>query len=158
MKEMDLLTALRGMKKVITVQTLTYFLLIALIEFSLFYPDLSERYDLPCQILFTTALAGFAGAFMLQKEEMDYIKSCLKQQPEILRKSLILEYGGALLATVFMMIGVLSFATNLLGNLPPAAAAFFGLVSLATIAWRNNRMFALAKMVLEGKEEAGRLN
>ena len=61
MKEMNSLTALRGMKKVIVAQTLTYFLLVAVIEFGLFYPDLSERYDLPCQILFTTALAGFAG-------------------------------------------------------------------------------------------------
>ena len=158
MKEMNSLTALRGMKKVVVAQTLTYFLLVAVIEFGLFYPDLSERYDLPCQILFTTALAGFAGAYMLQKEEMEYIKSCLKEQPEILRKSLILEYGGALLATAFVLIGVLSVTTNLLGNLPPATSAFFGLVALATIAWRNNSMFTLVKMLLEQKEAAGSLN
>ena len=158
MKEMNSLTALRGMKKVIVAQTITYFLMVAVIEFGLFYPDLSERYDLPCQILFTTALAVFAGASMLQKEEMEYIKSCLKEQPEILRKSLVLEYGGALLATVFVLIGVLSVTTNLLGNLPPATSAFFGLVALATIAWRNNSMFTLVKMVLEQKEAAGTIN
>ena len=139
-------------EKVLVAQTLTYFLLVAVIEFGLFYPDLS------CQILFTTALASFAGSSMLQKEEMEYIKSCLKEQPEILRKSLVLEYGGALLATAFVLIGVLSVTTNLLGNLPPATSAFFGLVALATIAWRNNSMFTLIKIVLEEKEAAGTVN
>lgn len=148
MKEMDLMTVLRGIKKVLTVQTIAFFVIVATILFNLFYPEFDKLY----WIILIASLAGLGGSKLLQKEEMEYMMSSLKQQPDFLKSWLTLEYGGALLAMAFVMAGMMSVTTSLLGDLSPASAAFFGLVSLSVIAWRNNKMFMLARIVLEGKE------